>query len=218
VAAERAALTEESWEGFMNIIQQYLTEHYWVLENLPVPQLFQLLNVLREARDNKKMIFLMGNGGSASTASHFVCDLGKNTYCEGGPPFRVIGLSDNIPAMLAYANDDGYEHVFAHQLSKLVSPGDVVIGISGSGNSKNVLNAMEVANNACAYTVGFTGFDGGKLGQMVDLNLWVQSSSMEQVEDIHLMMEHIIVKALREEPTPVNLYENIYLNVNCDGT
>lgn len=202
----------------MNIIHQYITEHYLVLESLPVPQIIQLLNVLREARDNRKMIFLMGNGGSASTASHFVCDLGKNTDSEGGAPFRVIGLSDNIPAMLAYANDDGYEHVFAHQLSKLVSPGDVVIGISGSGNSKNVLNAMEVAKSACAYTVGFTGFDGGKLGQMVDLNLWVESNSMEQVEDIHLMMEHIIVKALREAPSQVNIFEHIYLNVDRETT
>jgi D-sedoheptulose 7-phosphate isomerase len=148
----------------------------------------------------------MGNGGSASTASHFVCDLAKNTRHEGLPHFRVIGLTDNMAIFSAYANDEGYESVFAQQLANLVQPKDVVIAISASGNSQNVLNAIEEAQKHDAFTIGFTGFDGGRLGQMVNINIHVKSNIIEHVEDIHLMLEHIIVKTIKER---VQLKTNI---------
>jgi D-sedoheptulose 7-phosphate isomerase len=105
----------------------------------------------------------MGNGGSASTASHFACDLGKGTIIEGKPRFRVISLNDNISLITALSNDCGYEEVFREQLMNLVNTGDIVIGITGSGNSPNVLKAMEYARSRGAVTIGFIGFDGGKL-------------------------------------------------------
>jgi D-sedoheptulose 7-phosphate isomerase len=140
----------------------------------------------------------MGNGGSASTATHFVCDLAKNTRKEGWPHFKVIGLADNMALFSAYANDEGYENVFAQQLANLVMPEDIVIAISASGNSKNVLNGVSLAKTANAITIGFTGFDGGKLCSMVDINIHVNSNIIEHVEDIHLILEHMIVRSLRE--------------------
>ncbi len=140
----------------------------------------------------------MGNGGSASTATHFVCDLAKNTRKEGWPHYKAIGLSDNMALFSAYANDEGYENVFAQQLANLVMPEDIVIAISASGNSRNVLNAVSFAKSANATTIGFTGFNGGNLASMVDINIHVNSNIIEHVEDIHLMLEHMIVKSLRE--------------------
>jgi len=139
----------------------------------------------------------MGNGGSASTATHFVCDLGKNTRSPELPNFRVIGLSDNMAIFSALANDEGYENVFAQQLASFVQPEDIVIGISASGNSPNVLRAMVLANQRGARTVAFTGFDGGKLRSLAGIEIHVPSHCIEHVEDIHLVLEHLITKALK---------------------
>src|SRR3990170_6178715 len=148
----------------------------------------QAIILLHEARLTNRRVFIMGNGGSASTASHFVCDLGKNTRQKGWPNFRVMGLSDNMALLSAYANDDGYENVFAQQLVNFVQPGDIVIGISTSGNSMNVINAIQLANKVGATTIGFIGFDGGRLSSLVDIHLHVPNNCIEQVEDIHLML------------------------------
>src|SRR6266496_3824752 len=156
------------------------------------------MELLHSARLEGRQVFIMGNGGSASTATHFVCDLAKNTRIEGLPHYKVIGLSDNMAIFSAYANDEGYENVFAQQLANLVMPEDIVIAISASGNSKNVLNAVSLAKAANAVTIGFTGFDGGQLCSMVDINIHVNSNIIEHVEDIHLILEHMIVKSLRD--------------------
>jgi D-sedoheptulose 7-phosphate isomerase len=140
----------------------------------------------------------MGNGGSAATASHMVCDLAKNTRTPEAPDFRVIGLADNMPIFSALANDEGYENVFSQQLANFVQPGDVVIGISASGKSPNVVKAIELARRAGAITIGFTGFDGGRLHELVDLEIHVPSHTIEHVEDIHLTLDHVITKAIRE--------------------
>ena len=184
----------------MQHIRGYLSELQLLIDQLPVNQIDRVIQVLREARHQRRQVFTMGNGGSASTASHFVCDLAKNTRLENYPPFRVIGLADNVAAMLAYANDEGYENVFSQQLASLVEPGDVVIAISASGNSPNVLKAVELARRAGATTIGFTGFDGGRLAGMVDINILVPSNCIEQVEDVHLVLEHLITRNLREQP------------------
>ena len=167
---------------------------------LPQPLIFQVIYTLQNARMQGSQIFIMGNGGSASTASHFVCDLAKNTRYGGLPHFRVIGLADNMEIFSAYANDEGYESVFSQQLINLIKPGDIVIAISASGNSKNVLNAVDEARKYGVTTIGFTGFDGGRLGQMVDIHIHVQSDIIEHVEDIHLMLEHMIVRTIKDQP------------------
>ncbi|MFQ5433737.1 MAG: SIS domain-containing protein [Anaerolineae bacterium] len=176
----------------------YIQELKHTLDQLNENAIEATIALLHQARLENRQIFIMGNGGSASTASHFVCDLAKNTRWPERPHFRVIGLADNMAILSAYANDEGYENVFAAQLANLVQPEDVVIGISTSGKSPNVLRGIELANEKGAKTIGFTGFDAGQLGGMVDYQLHVPSHCIEHVEDIHLMLEHLITKALRD--------------------
>lgn len=182
----------------MKIIQNYISTLQQTLDRLPQHLVVKVIEALERARLQGRQVFIMGNGGSASTASHFVCDLAKNTRREGLPHYRVIGLTDNMAIFSAYANDEGYESVFANQLENLLLPGDIVIGISASGNSQNVFNALQLAKERGAMTIAFTGFDGGKIGKLVDMNIHVMSDIIEHVEDVHLMLEHIIVKAIKE--------------------
>lgn len=191
IAAERQVSMEK--------IQNYISTLQRTLDQLPRELIAEVIEILQRARLEGRQIFIMGNGGSASTASHFVCDLAKNTRREGLPHFRVIGLADNMAIFSAYANDEGYENVFSRQLANLIQPADIVIGISASGNSRNVLNAMQEAKKFNATTIGFTGFDGGRLGQMVNINIHVKSNIIEHVEDVHLILEHIIVRTLKEQ-------------------
>ena len=182
----------------MKIIQNYILTLQQTLDRLPQHLVVKVIEALELARLQGRQVFIMGNGGSASTASHFVCDLAKNTRRDGSPHYRVIGLTDNMAIFSAYANDEGYESVFAKQLENLILPGDIVIGISASGNSQNVLNALQFAKERGALTIAFTGFDGGRIGKLVDINIHVMSDIIEHVEDIHLMLEHMIVKAIKE--------------------
>jgi D-sedoheptulose 7-phosphate isomerase len=168
------------------------------IDALPMDKINAVIDLLHQARQDDRQVFIMGNGGSASTATHFVCDLAKNTRRPGWPHFRVIGLTDNMAIFSAYANDEGYENVFSSQLANLVRTGDIVIGISASGNSGNVLKGIESAKRAGAVTVGFTGYSGGKLGGMVDYHLNVPSTRIEIVEDLHLAMEHMMCNTLGE--------------------
>jgi D-sedoheptulose 7-phosphate isomerase len=183
----------------MKRVANYLSSLQQTMNELPQEKIVGVIELLQAARLDGRQVFIMGNGGSASTATHFVCDLAKNTRKDGLPHFKVIGLTDNMALFSAYANDEGYENVFSQQLANLLLPGDIVIGISASGNSANVLNAIAFAKTRNATTVGFTGFDGGQLAQMVDLNVHANSSIIEHVEDIHLMLEHMIVKAIKDE-------------------
>lgn len=182
----------------INPVDSYINELQNTLNNLPLAQIEEAIRLLMEARTSRRQVFIMGNGGSASTASHFVCDLAKNTRAPHLPNFRVIGLTDNMAIFSALANDEGYENVFAQQLASFVEPGDIVIGISASGNSANVLNAIELGNLRGATTIGLTGFDGGRLRSMVSLAIHVPSNCIEHVEDIHLMVEHLICKAIKD--------------------
>ena len=182
----------------MNPAVSYLNGLKETLDELEAEPIGRAIELLHQARLDGRQIFIMGNGGSASTASHFVCDLAKNTRHADWPHFRVIGLSDNMALVTAYANDEGYENVFAAQLANLVQADDVVIAISTSGNSPNVLEGVTLANERGATTVGMTGFDSGRLGGMVDLHLHVPSDCIEHVEDVHLVLQHLITKALRD--------------------
>lgn len=167
------------------------------IDTINIEEIKIIINVLKEARERGSKIFIMGNGGSASNASHFVNGLSQGATVKGKPRFRAIALTDNIPNMLAYANDLGYEYIFVEQLKNLLDPGDIVIGISGSGNSKNVLNAIDYANEHQAITIGFCGFDGGKLKQKAKHIIHVSSDCMEIVEDVHLSLTHLISSYFR---------------------
>lgn len=186
----------------MNHIRTYLEQLHNTLDDLPHEPIEQVIKLLERSRAERRQVIIMGNGGSASTATHFVCDLAKNTRRPDCPRFCAIGLSDNMATFSAYANDEGYENVFAQQLANIVRPGDVVIGISASGNSTNVIRALELANEVGATTVGFTGFDGGRVGRIVNVHVHVASNVIEHVEDVHLSLEHMICKALREQEIP----------------
>jgi D-sedoheptulose 7-phosphate isomerase len=168
-----------------------------VLQALPRDDIARVVAILAQARTEGRQIFIMGNGGSAATASHFCCDLSKGTIAPGRPRFKVIGLADNMALFSALANDWGYERVFDAQLEALARPGDIAIGISGSGNSPNVLRAMQLARERGMTTIGFAGFAGGKLKGLVDVCVLAACESMEQIEDAHLVLEHAICTALR---------------------
>ncbi len=177
-------------------IRHYFSTVQSVLNDVPFDAVDQVVNVLMAANRAGNTIFICGNGGSAATATHFGCDLAKRPIVAGQPRFRVVALTDNNALMTALSNDIGYDAVFSEQLIPLVRRGDVLIGISGSGNSTNVLNAIKVANDAGATTIGFCGYDGGELKRMVDVPVHVSCNVMAMVEDIHLMLEHAICERL----------------------
>ena len=158
-----------------------------------------IVDILLDARNNNKNVFIMGNGGSGATASHFVGDLSKGAIVEHKPRFKAISLSDNIPNILAWANDLCYNDIFIEQLKNLMNPGDVVIGISGSGNSKNIIRAIQYANENDGVTIGLSGYDGGALLKIAQCNIHVKDNYMQRVEDIHLILEHLLTSIIREE-------------------
>lgn len=180
-------------------INQYLTAMIAVISDFPMDSLLKFLTVLETAREEEKSIFICGNGGSWATAAHMVCDFGKNTRMPGEKRMKVIGLGDNIPSLTAYANDEGYDRIFAEPLVSLMSSGDVLIAISGSGNSPNVLRAVETAKRLGGITLGLTGFKGGELQGKVDHCLVIPSDSMEMIEDFHMIVDHILTICLRVE-------------------
>lgn len=182
----------------MQFYQQYAADVKRTLDHLPWSTIDQIVQLLHEARLKGQRVFVAGNGGSASTASHMACDLNKNTVAPGIPRFRVIALTDSMALFSACANDCGYENVFAEQLANFVQPGDVLVAISASGNSQNVLNAVELARANQATTIGWSGYEGGKLAEQVDISVVVPNHCIEQIEDFHLMLEHIVTSALRQ--------------------
>jgi len=182
----------------VSAIRAYLFDAALTLDKLPVDRIIRVVDVLNEARDKGKRVFTFGNGGSASTASHIACDLAKGAAGNDRPGLRAFSLNDSIPLTTAWANDTDYETIFSARLAGLVDPGDVVIAISGSGNSPNVLNGIEAARIRGATTIGFSGFDGGRLPSLVDIAIVVNNHVMEQVEDVHLLLGHVITTCLRQ--------------------
>ena len=178
-------------------ISAYLSDMRATLNNLLLEEIERVVRLLREARSHRRRVFLFGNGGSAATASHLACDLAKGSSTNGKPRVRAMALTDNMPLISAWANDTAYENIFAQQLQDHVEPGDVVIGISGSGRSPNVLNGIKAARTAGAVTIGMTGFDGGHLKDLVDICIIVPDDSIDKVEDVHLMLGHVITSCLR---------------------
>src|SRR2546430_17106558 len=152
----------------MNEIVTYFGEVEQMLRDISQADLSQILHILEEAYRHGHRIFIMGNGGSAATASHFALDLAKNTILPGAPRLKAISLTDHVPLITAWSNDTAYEHIFSEQLANMIEPGDVAIGISSSGNSPNVINALNLAKQYRATTVGLLGAKGCKMKDMVD--------------------------------------------------
>jgi D-sedoheptulose 7-phosphate isomerase len=182
----------------MEAMKNYLETVGGILKNLPLPRIEQIMELIYKTYLNDSFIFLLGNGGSAATASHLACDLGKGTVAPGRKRMKVMSLTDNLPLITAWANDTQYEDIFAEQLAHFISSGDLVMGISGSGKSKNVLNALKLAKECGALTIGLTGFDGGEMKDMVDYCLIVPSTNMQQIEDCHLIITNLIFSLLRD--------------------
>jgi D-sedoheptulose 7-phosphate isomerase len=177
-------------------IRNYFAKLKETIDRISLEEIEQVLQVLGEARAQGRQIFVMGNGGSAATASHLVCDLNKGTASGKNGRFKVICLNDNIPTLMAYANDLSYDDIFVEQLKNFFQPKDVVIGISGSGNSKNILKALEFANAQQGLTIGLSGYNGGKLKETARYNIHVPVDDMLIVEDLHLVLDHLMTKML----------------------
>jgi D-sedoheptulose 7-phosphate isomerase len=166
---------------------------------LPFAAIDRVGDTLLRAYDGGRMIYIFGNGGSAALASHFACDLGKGTINGDGKRFQVLALTDNVPLITAWANDSHYENVFAQQLANFVRRDDVAFAISGSGNSPNVLRALQVARAAGATTIGLTGFRGGLMRELCDQCMIVPSENMQIIEDLHLCAVHAVFTAIRHK-------------------
>ncbi len=181
----------------MPSVKEYLAAEAELFARVDLARVDRVIAALEKARQEGHKVFLFGNGGSAATASHFACDLGKGTVHPGQPRFKVISLNDCVPLLTAYANDMGYETVFAEPLLSLAEPGDIAIGLSVSGNSPNVLRGMEAAQKRGLTAIAFTGFKGGKLKDCVALEVNVPSASFGQVEDVHLALSHAMCEMLK---------------------
>ena len=173
-----------------DIISTFLKEQQICLDDMnPHTKILEdIVTMLLHARDNGKMIFTIGNGGSASTASHFVSDLLKTTITKDSKRFKAISLVDNIPVNLAWSNDVSYDQSFAEQLKNFCSKDDILISFSGSGNSLNVINAMKLAKNQHCKCIGMTGMDGGEFPKLCDLTIVVPSNDMLQIESAHVTL------------------------------
>src|SRR3954470_18142404 len=162
------------------------------IDTLDLAKVGEAIEILKQARDQNRRIFVCGNGGSASTASHFACDIVKGASFGRQSRFRIMALTDSLPTITAYSNDVSYDCVFTEQLKNFAQPDDIVIAISGSGNSPNVVKAIEYANSIGCKTVALTGRDGGKLGTLANVEVRVQSPHMGRIEDAHLIVCHMM--------------------------
>jgi len=180
-----------------------------VLRRLPCAVIDRVTEALWQAYLNDRAIFIFGNGGSAALASHCACDLTKGTSVNGGRRLRALALTDNIPLMTAWANDASYEDIFAEQLVPVVNECDIALAISGSGNSPNVLKGLHVSRQAGLFTIGLTGFQGGKMKSLCDLCVVVPSDNMQVIEDLHVSVSHSIFTCLRNRISNLNSQELI---------
>ena len=180
-------------------IEKYLDEVSKLVLKIPSEAVERITSHILEAYKTGNRIFVFGNGGGSSTSAHFVCDLAKGTITEGRPRLKAISLAENIPLLTAWANDTDYTNTFGEQLKNLVEKGDVVIGLSGSGMSPNVINAFHVANDAEAISILLSGFDGGNALNAAADAIVVPSTDMQQIEDVHMILTHIIFRCLKRE-------------------
>jgi D-sedoheptulose 7-phosphate isomerase len=176
----------------MTFPEQYKADLLKAFDTIDLQKVTKAIEWFGEAREQGRMIFVCGNGGSAATASHFACDIVKGCSFNRTSRFRIMALTDSLPTITAYSNDLGYDSVFVEQLKNFAQPGDLFMGISGSGNSPNVLRAMEYANSVGCRTIGLTGRDGGQLGPIAQLQIRVAEPHMGRIEDGHMIVCHMI--------------------------
>jgi D-sedoheptulose 7-phosphate isomerase len=176
--------------------KEYLSGLTGVIDRFDYARFSQIVDRILSAYHRQARIFVMGNGGSATTASHFACDLNKGCCLDLAKKFKMICLNDNLPSLMALANDLDYRSVFEEQLKNFFETGDLVIGISGSGNSENVLRAVRYARENGGVTVGFSGFGGGQLAEVVDTAFVARVDDMQKVEDLHMILVHMIMQAV----------------------
>ncbi len=181
----------------MNMVNEYFTEMEQMLTSISRLDLQKVFSLLENAYYSGHRVFIMGNGGSAATASHFALDLAKNTITPNVPRLKAISLTDHVPLITAWSNDTAYEHIFAEQLANMIEPSDVVIGISTSGNSLNVMNALLLAKQSQASTIGLLGATGGKIKDIVDAYILAPGQNIEQEEDAHMILAHVITRHMR---------------------
>jgi len=179
-------------------IGRYLDQVSSLALKIPSSDIEKVIQAVLEAYYAGNRIFIFGNGGGSSTSSHFTCDLAKGTVTEGKPRLKAISLVDNVALLTAWANDTDYTNTFGEQLINLVEPGDVVMGLSGSGMSPNVINAFKIANDAGAISILLSGFKGGKAVSVARLSIVVPSDDMQHIEDVHLILCHIIFRVVRK--------------------
>lgn len=176
----------------MAFASDYKQELVAALNTVDLDRVEDLIEVFRKARAEDRQIFVFGNGGSAATANHFACDIVKGASYGRDKRFRIMALSEQVATMTAYSNDVGYESVFVEPLKNFARPGDIAMAISGSGNSENVIRAIEYANSIGCYTVGLSGMSGGRLRPSVDLSVHVPANHMGRVEDAHFFVCHMV--------------------------
>ena len=184
--------------NFPEDIRGYLAKLKNTVDALKMDEISVFINLLITARDEERTVFVMGNGGSASTASHFFCDFNKEASYNCNKRFKFICLNDNVPTLMAYSNDVGWEDALVEPLKNFFQAGDYVIGISCSGNSKNVINAIEYANDHGGVTIGLTGYQGGKLKQICPYSVHVDVNDMKISEDLHMIINHLTSKIILE--------------------
>ena len=182
--------------GYIKKIQNYLEEEINTIKNIDAVVVDQIINEIKTAQEHGNVIYICGNGGSAATASHFCCDFNKGVSGECNNNTNFICLSDNVPTITAIANDISYDEIFSYQLKNRLKPGDLVFVISGSGNSRNIVKAMEAAKTNGNRIIGLCGYDGGKVKEMSDICLHVNINNMQIVEDVHMMLDHCMMYVL----------------------
>lgn len=176
----------------MNYVSDYVASVQTAMQKLDTGKIETLIDWFKQTRDQGGTIFTMGNGGSASTASHWVNDLVKGASYQKEARFKVMCLNDSIATLTAYSNDVSYQDALVEPLKNFLKPGDLVVAISGSGNSENVIRALEYANGIGVRSAALTGRDGGKLGQIANLEINVPEQHMGKIEDVHMMITHAV--------------------------
>lgn len=180
-------------------LREYLADEIKVIQSLDLDAVNSVMNVLEEARLSGRHIFICGNGGSAATASHYCCDFNKGISEMQKQKYNFECLSDNVPTMMAVANDFSYDEIFRLPLKNKMNAKDIFIGISGSGNSKNVVNAMEYAKSIGGTTIAVVGYSGGKLQKIADYCIHVKVNHMQMAEDVHMILDHMMMSVLSQQ-------------------
>lgn len=186
----------------MTLIEQindYLKQEVAVLNSMNQNNIEEVISVFLQAFETESTIYVFGNGGSASTASHMANDFNKGISEYTDKKFRICCLNDNVATILAIANDIGYDDIFSFQLKNKMKPGDIALGISGSGNSKNVINALSYSKSVGCKTIGWVGFSGGVVSEISDVVCHVQINNMQIVEDVHLILNHLMMYTIMQQ-------------------